>query len=95
MREKPEDLTLTNAILKLRTKGEVMRFLRDLCTPSEIRAIEERWLIACLLDMEAFSYREIAAQTGISLTTITRVARFLNDERYKGYRLLLDRLKGK
>jgi uncharacterized protein YerC len=46
-----------------------------------------------LLDEGKRSYREIHALTGVSLTTIGRVARFLQQEPHQGYRLVIDRLK--
>jgi len=84
---------LYKAILKLRTVGECFSFFRDLCTPAEINALKERWQIVNLLDQGELSYRQIAEKTGASITTIGRVARFLKDEQYQGYRLVLDRAK--
>lgn len=80
------------AVASLRDKGEAARFLRDLLTPAEIEALAERWRIALLLDQGALSYREIAAATGASTTTVARVARFLREEPHQGYRLAIDRL---
>jgi TrpR-related protein YerC/YecD len=65
------------------------RFLRDLCTPGELRDLTERWVIARLLADGKVSYRAIAAQTGASLTTITRVARCLFDDSNGGYREII------
>jgi uncharacterized protein YerC len=45
------------------------------------------------LDSGDFSYREIREITGSSTTTVTRVARFLNDEQYGGYKNLLRKMK--
>ena len=84
---------LCDSILKLEKREEVYNFLKDLCTPQEIKALAERWQVCRLLDIEGLSYREIKAYTGASLTTISRVARFLKDESNKGYRVLLDRIK--
>ena len=53
----------------------------------------ERWYVAKLLDKGKLSYRDINAQTGVSTTTIGRVARFLNEEPHQGYRTVLDRQK--
>lgn len=64
--------------------------LVDLCTPAELRALSERWRVAEMLDEGELSYRDISAQTGVSTTTIGRVARFLKDEPHGGYRLLLN-----
>ena len=70
------------------------KFLVDLCTPAELRALSERWHVAQLLDKGEQSYRDINAETGVSTTTIARVARFLKDEPHQGYRAVLDRQKG-
>lgn len=93
-RTQPAALPLAEALLALRTKAEAEAFLADLCTPAEVRALNERWLIAQLLDHGRLSYREIAEQAGASTTTVTRVARFLREMPYNGYRRMLDRLKG-
>lgn len=84
-----KSIELSDAILRLKTKNEVDSFLTDLCTPYEIRAFKERWKVCQLLAVEELSYRDIHKITGASLTTIGRVARFLRDESYGGYRNLL------
>ncbi len=86
---------LHEAFLCLKTREEVQTFLADLCTPSEIRAFAERWQVARLLDEGGKSYREVAEAAGASTTTVVRVARFLKEMPYQGYRLVLDRLKRK
>lgn len=86
---------LCEAILQLRTRDECRKFLLDLCTPAEILAFAERWKLARLLDRNGLSYRELHEKTRISVTTIGRVARFLNQEPNQGYRLVLGRLKGR
>jgi len=86
---------LCEAILQLRTRDECRRFLLDLCTPTEIVAFAERWKIARLLDGKEQSYRDLHEKTGISVTTVGRVARFLDQEPHQGYRLVLQRLKQK
>lgn len=83
---------LYGAFSLLNSGTDAARFLRDLATPAEIEAFAERWRIARLLDQGDLSYREIAAQTGASTTTVGRVARFLREENHQGYRLVLDRL---
>ena len=80
------------ALLSLKTPEECRSFLVDLCTPAEIKALSERWVIARMLDEGKLSYRDISAATGASTTTIGRVARFLEKEQFQGYRLILDRL---
>lgn len=84
---------LSAALSTLKSPDEMERFLVDLCTPAELRALSERWHVARLLDQTNASYRNINAQTGVSTTTIGRVARFLKDEPHQGYRIVLDRIK--
>lgn len=90
-----DEAALYEAIGMLETPDEIKRFMADLCTPGEIKSFTERWAIARLLDKEVGGYREIAAETKASTTTVARVARFLKQENYQGYRLILDRLKSK
>ena len=86
-----EETELLDAILSLRNRQELRRFLADLCTPGELGAFAERWQVARLLEEGKLTYREIAARTGASTTTVVRVARFLNDMPHRGYRIVLDR----
>lgn len=83
---------LCEALLAARTPLEMQRLLRDLCTPSEIKALAERWHVARLLDGTDLSYRDIHEKTGVSTTTIVRVGRFLREEPHQGYRATIDRL---
>jgi TrpR-related protein YerC/YecD len=82
---------LCEAITSLRSPEETGRFLRDLCTLSELEAMAHRWQVARLLE-EGLPYLEISRRTHASTTTVTRVAHWL---RYgeDGYRLVLDRMK--
>ncbi|HEX8669793.1 MAG TPA: YerC/YecD family TrpR-related protein [Allosphingosinicella sp.] len=84
---------LCRALLTPRESEEMERLLADLCTPAEIRILAERWHVARLLDGTRLSYREIHEGTGVSTTTIVRVARFLKQERHQGYRIAIDRLE--
>lgn len=86
------DIPLENAFLALKNADEVNRFLNDLLTPAERAAFDERWLIAQKLVSKSETYRVIAKSTGASTTTVTRVARFLFEERHHGYKIVLDRL---
>lgn len=86
---------LFNALSACRDAAELRRFMTDLCTPRELAEFAERWRIARLLDQGDLSYRDIAAQTGASTTTVGRVARFLAQEPHQGYRLILDRMQAK
>lgn len=85
---------LEQAVLTLKTADDVARFLSDLCTPAEITAFRERWALAQMID-RGDTYRDAAERTSASTATVTRVARFLQQERHHGYRLVLDRLHGK
>lgn len=82
-------LDLDVALTRLDTPEQVKAFLTDLCTPAELRALSERWHVAQILDEGEKSYRDIQAETGVSTTTIGRVARFLRDEPHGGYRAIL------
>ena len=84
---------LAEALAALRSGEEARALLADLCTPAEIHSLAERWQVARLLDAGTMTYREIHEATGVSTTTIVRVARFLRQEDNRGYRLLLDRTK--
>lgn len=89
----PKIFDLCDAFLLLKNKQEVTNFLKDLCTPQEITALEERWRVCQLLENTDLSYRKIHTITGSSLTTIGRVARFLKTEAYYGYTLVLNKIK--
>jgi len=84
---------LVEALLLIKDKEEMIKFLKDLCTPQELNSLAERWNVCKLLNQGNLSYREINALTGVSLATITRVARFLKDEPHHGYRSVLEKIK--
>lgn len=86
---------LCNALLLLENEQNMYNFLKDLCTPQELEVLAERWKVCQLLDTGELSYRDINQLTGASLMTIGRVARFLKDEPYQGYRTLLNKMKAK
>ncbi|HUF72403.1 MAG TPA: YerC/YecD family TrpR-related protein [Gammaproteobacteria bacterium] len=81
---------LFGAILALRTESECRQFLEDLCTPAELEALVDRWSVVPLL-RDGLPYRRIHDMTGVSVTTIGRVARFLSAGN-GGYRTVLERL---
>ena len=89
-KKKPSS-TLYKAILSLESKEECRAFLQDLCTISELRALEQRMEVAMLLD-EGHIYSSILARTGASSATISRVNRCL---RYGagGYQSVIPRLR--
>ena len=67
---------LCAAVAALRTADECRAFFRDLCTPAEVQAMADRWTVVEYLQ-RGLPYREIHRITGVSVTTIGRVARFL------------------
>ncbi len=84
-------VSLSQALLCLKDQDEVKQFLEDICTPAEIEAMVDRWRVVQLLD-QGLSYREIRNLTEVSVTTIGRVARFM-EMGSGGYRIALKRLK--
>lgn len=68
---------LFRAILTVRTLDECRAFFHDLCTPAELQALKDRWAVVEMLAEGRLSYRQIHDQTGVSVTTIGRVARYL------------------
>lgn len=82
---------LFKAILKLKNQKEAAKFFRDLCTIEELAEMTKRWQAVRML-AKAQSYRKIAEKTGLSTTTVTRIAYWLNHGE-GGYRLLLSRTK--
>ena len=73
---RPALAPLLEALLCLETPAETRAFLEDLCTPAELEAMADRWRVVPLLLKEA-PYREIHERTGVSVTTIGRIARCL------------------
>lgn len=79
------------AVAALRTPEECRAFFRDLCTPAELQAMADRWAVVEFLK-RGFPYREIHRITGVSVTTIGRVARFLGNGN-GGYSIAVARLE--
>lgn len=79
------------ALLTQRTPEELRAFLRDLCTPAELQAMADRWAVVESLQRD-LPYREIHRLTGVSVTTIGRVARYLAAGN-GGYALAMRRLE--
>ena len=86
------EIDLFEAIAALEDAKDAKNFFTDLCTPAEIKAFIERWRVCQLLSEKKYSYRQINEMTHASLTTIGRVARFLNEENYGGYRKMLEKI---
>ena len=83
------EASLYRAMLSLKSVEELRAFLRDLCTPAELEALSDRWRVIPWL-RRGMAYREIHERTGVSVTTIGRVARFLAQGN-GGYRLAAER----
>ena len=89
--DKPASDTLYRAIVSLKDEDECRRFLQDLCTVSELKAMEQRMDVAMLLD-EGLIYSEILERTGASSATISRVNRCIHYGA-EGYQTVIPRLK--
>ena len=89
--EQQHERALCTAIVALRSVEECRNFFRDLCTPAELQAMADRWAVVEYLD-RGLPYREIHKQTGVSVTTISRVARCLTLGS-GGYRAVAERMK--
>ncbi|MBR0208362.1 MAG: TrpR-like protein [Oscillospiraceae bacterium] len=90
--KKPRSEELYKAILTLRDVDECMRFFDDLCTVSELLAMEQRYHVAVCLN-KGMIYNDILAETGASSATISRVNRSLQYGK-DGYEIVFSRLDG-
>ena len=81
-----------DAILTLKTREECIKFFNDLCSISELMAMEQRYQVASCLD-DGMIYNDILELTGASSATISRVNRSLQ---YGdgGYEIVFSRTKG-
>lgn len=69
---------LCKAIAACKNEEEVSDLLRDIGTLSELQAWSERLEVARQLT-EGLTYREVAKNTGASTTTVTRVAKYIEN----------------
>ena len=81
---------LLNALLACKNRDEMARFLRDLMTKQEIEEFAKRLQAARMLS-EDTQYNAIIEKTGLSSTTVARIAKWLNGS-LGGYRIILNRL---
>ncbi|MEK7193260.1 MAG: YerC/YecD family TrpR-related protein [Patescibacteria group bacterium] len=88
--KKKENKELIQAILALRTPDEAGRFLRDLMTEKEIKEFAKRLKAAEMLT-EKVPYSTIEKETGLSSTTVARVAKWLNGKG-GGYKIIINKL---
>ena len=77
MQQNERNTALYEAILRLNSLDECIRFFDDLCAVTELRTMEQRYAVAgCLLQGKVNS--EIRRETGASSATVSRVNRMLN-----------------
>ena len=81
---------LFEALVALQDTAEIRRFFEDLCTPAELQALVDRWQVVEYLQRD-LPYRKIHDLTGVSVTTIGRVARCLSDGS-GGYKTAIERI---
>ena len=84
---------LCDVLAHLDNSNEIQQFLRDLCTPAEMQAMADRWRVVDPIKAGT-SYRAIHANTGVSVTTIGRVARYITHGN-GGYNLAYKRMQSK
>lgn len=82
---------LYKAVLTMKTEEEVYNFFQDLCTVTELRAMEQRFEVAMLL-RQGMIYNDILERTGASSATISRVNRSLSFG-HGGYQTFFDRME--
>ncbi len=80
---KPRTDALYQAILALKDEEECRRFFDDLCTPTELRSMEQRYDVAVYL-LQDKVYADILDKTGASSATISRVRRNILDNESGG-----------
>jgi TrpR-related protein YerC/YecD len=88
-KQKRAEEALYGALLALKNTRELRSFFEDLCTPAELQALVDRWQVVEYLQKD-LPYRRIHDLTGVSVTTIGRVARCLTDGA-GGYQKAIDR----
>ena len=88
--KKPRSDELYKAILTLKTVDECKMFFDDLCTVTELQAIEQRYQVATHLS-QGMIYNDILEKTGASSATISRVNRSLQYGK-GGYAVVFERL---
>lgn len=86
----PQTNSLITALLALKNKAEAECFLRDLLTAEELIEFGKRWQAAQMLYIKT-PYTKIIKNTGLSSTTVARIAKWLWSGK-NGYKLILNRL---
>ena len=91
--DKQSSDALYRAIVSIQNEEECRKFLEDLCTVSELKAMQQRMDVALLLD-QGLVYTEILERTGASSATISRVNRIFSFGT-GGFRRMIERRKEK
>ena len=87
----PKLKKLAKAFAYITNEKDMVNFLRDICTLEEITEIANRWEAVQMIN-KGKPYREIAKKTGMSTTTVTRIAHWLNNGE-GGYKKVLEKIK--
>ena len=91
--KKPRHMAVYEAILTVETLDECIKLFDDLLSIAELRAMEQRYQVAQMLD-EGLVYSTILERTGASSATISRVNRSLQNAG-EGYRTVFARMREK
>ena len=89
--KRARSMALYETILKLKDLDECCRFFDDLCTPTELRSLEQRFDVAVYLQ-QGLVYLDILDKTGASSATISRVNRCCTYGA-GGYQTVLERVE--
>lgn len=68
---------LAKTLTLINSESDMVNFLRDLCTLEELEELSSRWEAVQLIAGKT-PYRQVAEKTGLSTTTVTRIAHWLN-----------------
>ena len=67
---------LAKTLVAISGEKDMLNFLRDLCTLEELDEMSNRLEAVQLLN-KGTSYRDVAEKTGMSTTTVTRIAHWM------------------
>lgn len=82
---------LVEMLANINCQATMHAILHDLCTPAELKALSDRLHVLPEI-AKGTSYRDIHAATGVSITTIGRVARHIQHG-HGGYATLIKKNK--
>ena len=91
--KKPRNLAMYEAILTLKSVDECLQFFDDLCTVTELMALEQRYQVAACRHNVMIDHA-VLGETGASSATSSRVNRSLQYGK-GGYQIVFDRLAEK